>query len=117
MTWRRARGRKDANHASIVEGLLAVGCSVLDLSEVGKGCPDVAVGVSGVTVFLEIKRPGVAGKKRGAVQARTNKAQSEFRAKWYGGPVAIVETLEQALEVLQSNATISPSPYERMLIR
>lgn len=104
MSYRRTK--RDANHAEIVAALEAEGFSVLDLAAVGGGCPDLLVGTSTDyfalrNVLLEIKRPGVAGKKRGKVQAATNDKQAKFRAMWRG-PVYVVDSIEAALKVCRS---------------
>lgn len=93
----RRRAKKDANHRAIVAGLLAAGCSVLELHAVGGGCPDLLVGRAGWDRLIEVKRPGVGGKARGARQAATNAKQSDFAAAWRGAPPVRAETLEQAL--------------------
>lgn len=54
---RRSVHRADANQAAIVRALLAVGCSVLILSMVGNGCPDLLVGYRGRNFLLEVKGP------------------------------------------------------------
>jgi len=80
----------DTNQAQIVEALRQVGASVVDLSEVGGGCPDLAVGKNYVTYFLEVKAPG--GKLTGQ--------QTKWHNKWRGRPVAIVRTVDEALAVI-----------------
>ena len=47
--------RVDANQAEIVAALRQVGCSVQPLHMVGKGCPDLLVGRSGLNVLIEVK--------------------------------------------------------------
>ena len=66
--------RKDGNHDQIIKAFEAMGCSVLDLSRVGAGCPDLLVARSGVNVLVEIKD----GNKK----LRDN--QTEFHATWKG---------------------------------
>ena len=93
--WRTAR--RDTNHVEIVRALRAAGASVLELHAVGGGCPDLLVGYRRYNYLLEVKRPGVAGRKRGAVQNATNDAQASFAARWRGGSVHTVEEPLQAL--------------------
>ena len=45
----------DANQNEIVKALRKAGYSVQILSAVGKGCPDLAVGIRGKTVLVELK--------------------------------------------------------------
>lgn len=98
--WYR-KTKRDANHAEIVSALRAVGCSVTDLAAVGGGVPDLLVGIGSRNWLLEVKRPGVAGKKRGKTQAETNDKQETFRERWRG-QVATVSTTEEALAVVRS---------------
>lgn len=91
--------KRDANHREIVNALEQCGCSVLDLAAVGGGCPDVLVATYTSMVLMEIKRPGVAGKKRGAVQNETNKKQADFKAAWRG-KIETVESIHDALRAI-----------------
>lgn len=50
----RAR-RRDANEPAVVKALKARGCSVTRLD--GDGVPDLLVGVNGMTLLVEVKRP------------------------------------------------------------
>ena len=88
---RRAHG-VDANQADIVNVLREVGYSVLDLSAVGGGCPDLLVGGvsrrSGerINVLIEVK----------TAKGRIRKNQMEFADNWRG-PLYIARTIEEAL--------------------
>lgn len=54
----RRAAKVDGNQAEIVEALRGIPeCSVLVLSAVGDGCPDIAVGYRGANLFFEIKDP------------------------------------------------------------
>ena len=87
------KGRKtDANQASIIATLREVGATVVDLSAVGKGVPDLLVGHRGATYLLEVKN--VKGKNK------TTPDQDVFYAWWRGGPVHIVRTADEALQVI-----------------
>jgi hypothetical protein len=96
------RARKDANHKAVVDALLAAGCSVVDLSAVGGGCPDLLVGRDGVDRLLEVKNP--ERKTRGDNAAKTLAKQAEFRKSWRGRPVAVVESVSGALTELGAMA-------------
>ena len=84
--------RTDANQSAIVAVLREVGATVVDLSAVGKGCPDLLVGFRGVTYLLEVKN--VKGKNK------TTPDQDIFYAWWRGAPVAIVRTADDALSAI-----------------
>ena len=84
------RGRKtDANQSSIVSALRQVGASVVDLSAVGKGVPDLLVGFRGRTYLLEVKNK--AGRNRLTAD------QNVFMAWWRGVPPVIVYNEDDAL--------------------
>ena len=51
----RWAAKVDTNHRQIVRVLEQLGCSVLELQRVGQGCPDIAIGLLGVTELAEIK--------------------------------------------------------------
>lgn len=84
--------RTDANQSAIMATLRQVGATVVDLSAVGKGCPDLLVGHRGVTYLLEVKN--VKGKNR------TTPDQDVFYAWWRGAPVSIVRTADEALSAI-----------------
>jgi hypothetical protein len=89
------RGRKtDANQASIVNALRAVGASVVDLSAVGRGVPDLLVGFRGQTYLLEVKN------KLG--RNRLTADQDVFLAWWHGVPPIIVYNELDALTAIDA---------------
>jgi hypothetical protein len=47
--------RTDRNQASIVKTFRRLGCTVQPMHEVGGGFPDLAVGVAGLTLLVEVK--------------------------------------------------------------
>ena len=51
----RRAARTDANHVEIINAFRALGCSVQDLSAVGRGVPDIIVGHRGANYLVEIK--------------------------------------------------------------
>jgi Holliday junction resolvase len=91
----RRAARVDANHAAIVNGLRACGWTVLDLSAVGGGCPDLLCGGSGVNVLLECKD----GDKT-ASRIKLTQDQQTFHTAWRG-QTAIVKSLEEAIMVMR----------------
>lgn len=101
---KRRRAKRDANHAAIVKALELAGCSVLDLSAVGGGAPDVLVGYRCSNVLLEIKNPATKRGQKGT-GAITVARQTEFRASWRGDPVTVVHTAEEARAALGIEST------------
>lgn len=81
--------KTDANHREIAKALRDAMCSVVDLSAVGGGCPDLLVARAGRAVLLEIK----AGKNK------LSPRQEEFHRLWRG-PVAVVRTVDDALRAV-----------------
>ncbi len=49
------RRRVDSNQAEIVAALREYGCSVQHLHIIGKGCPDLLVGIHGRNYLIELK--------------------------------------------------------------
>ena len=104
----RRRGRRDANHQAIVDGFRRVGCSVLDLGNVGDGCPDLLVGVpsgrmlgegdrwsTSINLLVEIKD----GTRKPSEQ-RLTEAEAAFIDGWRGGRVFVVRSLAEALALV-----------------
>jgi len=92
----RRAARVDANHASIVKALRDAGCGVLDLSAVGKGCPDLLVHPPTypecrIAVMLEVKDGSKPPSER-----KLTPAQVKFHAKWKGW-ISVVTSVDEAL--------------------
>lgn len=90
----RKGAKKDANHAAIVAALIKAGCSVLDLSMVGGGMPDILAGIAGKNYLIEIKNPDTYYGRKGL-----SKRQREFAEKWIG-EIFIVRSIDEALVVV-----------------
>lgn len=86
--------RTDANQAAIVQALRQAGASVLILSMVGKGCPDVLVGRQGINTLLEIKDASKPPSAR-----RLTRDEHDWQIQWRG-QVAIVTTIDEALRAV-----------------
>jgi hypothetical protein len=88
----------DANHAAVVSALRAAGANVESLAGVGKGVPDLLVGVPGTKrlALFEVKD----GSKQPCKQKLTG-PQQEWHAKWSGYPVCTVDGPEAALRMLR----------------
>lgn len=90
----RRAARTDRNHAEVRDALRLVGCTVLDLSPVGDGCPDLLAGFQGRNVLLEVKD----GKKPPS-ERRLTEAQCVMHASWRG-QVCIVTSVDEALKAV-----------------
>ena len=78
--------RTDANHAEIMQAFKKLGASVLDLSRVGMGCPDLLIGVANTSALVEIK----------VGNAKFTPAQETFMVNWQGGTVSRIDSPEAA---------------------
>lgn len=90
----RRAARTDANQQEIVHGLRQSGCTVLDLSAVGCGCPDILVGRAGHNWLFEIKD----GSKPPSARKLTIPEQAFF-AMWRGN-VQVVKSLDEAIDAI-----------------
>lgn len=77
------RARKvDANQTAIIAAFERMGCSVADLSSMGKGICDILVGHGGLCILVEIKSSKkITHRKEGQLTP----AQERFWARWTGG--------------------------------
>ncbi len=90
----RTYPRLDSNHGQIVTALRAVGATVQSLASVGKGCPDILVGINGRNWLMEIKD----GDKSPSRQSLT--AEEVIWHNEWKGKVSIVTDVKQALAAI-----------------
>jgi hypothetical protein len=90
----RRAARTDANQTQIVEALRKCGASVQSLAAVGKGVPDLLVGLRGRNYLLECKD----GDKPPSARKLTPD-QEQWHLKW-AGQVLTVTSAEDALRQL-----------------
>jgi hypothetical protein len=76
------RGKRDTNHGDVVGWYRDLGCSVLDLANMGAGVPDLLVARDGRLDLVEVKY------EKGTL----TKDQKEFIDKWTQSEVVIVRT-------------------------
>ena len=86
----RRIGRVDANQATIVAALRAVGCTVYVASGCGQGFPDLVVGYKGLTLLLEVK----------TLEGKLTPDQKTFFAAWRGSSIAVVRSVPDALAAI-----------------
>ena len=86
----RFAARTDRNQKEILAELREEGASVFSLSAVGKGCPDLLVGLV-ETHLIEVKD----GDKVPSAQSLT-KDQVAFIQSWKGSPVYIIRDSDMA---------------------
>lgn len=97
----RRRGSKiDANHSAVVRALRLAGASVQSLAELGNGCPDLLISWKHLgksrTACLEVKDGSLPPSKK-----RLTPDEEIWHSRWQG-ELHVVETVEQALELLKS---------------
>ena len=85
----KQRARVDKNHKSIVQCFRKLGCSVLSLHAVGKGCPDLVVCYQMQLYLVEVKDTG----------GKLNTLQEDWHRKW-GSPVHVVRSNSEVVSLL-----------------
>lgn len=86
----RRAARVDGNHSQMVAALRQAGVCVVDLSGVGKGCPDLLWSLAGRCGLIELKDP-----RQPKSRQRLRESQQAFKTQWQAS-YAVVGTLEQA---------------------
>lgn len=87
-----AQGRADSNHSEVVGWYEELFCSVVDLHEVGFGCPDLMIGLAGRTELVEVKT------KVGQLEP----SQIRFARDWRGSKVTVVRTQGDVINHVQN---------------
>ena len=95
MAKRKYGNKKDANHKEIVDAFEALGASVLDLSDMGCGVPDLIVWCMNGWQLVDVKNPKTGYGRRGL-----NPLQREWASKWKGGPVYMVSTIDDVVALI-----------------
>jgi hypothetical protein len=90
----RLRARKDDNHNDIADLFTSAGCTVVDTSQLGKGFPDMVIGLCGINVLVEVKD----GDKSPSKQKLTED-EFKFFHNWRGW-VAVVRDDKDALNII-----------------
>lgn len=90
----RRAAKIDANQPAIVAALEAIGASVAITSAVGRGFPDLVVGMRGRNWLLELKDGDKSPSRR-----TLTPDQIEFKARWRGH-WAVVTSAEEAIDVV-----------------
>ncbi len=91
----RYANRIDANQNKIVDALRGAGAYVRIVTQ-GDGIPDLLVAYSGVTILMEDKD----GDKPPSARKLTE-AEQKFFDEWTGGMLVIVNSAQEALEILK----------------
>jgi len=91
----RYANRIDANQNQIVDALRGAGAYVRIISQ-GDGIPDLLVAYNGYTILMEVKD----GDKVPSARKLTT-AEQKFFNEWTGGMLVIVNSVDEALEILK----------------
>jgi len=91
----RRANRIDDNQNDIVTALRKAGAYVRVISQ-GEGIPDLLVGFRGETMLMEVKD----GNKPPSARALTD-AEKKFFNEWRGGLLVVVDSVEDALRMLE----------------
>lgn len=82
--------RIDDNQREIVKTFRSCGATVQILSDLGKGCPDLLIGMFGRNFLVEVKN----GRKPPSGQKLTEKEELFFQS--WKGQVTIIKSCEEA---------------------
>lgn len=91
----RHHPRLDGNQVRIVEQLRAIGCTVLSLASIGKGCPDLLVARNNKNILMEIK-----DSARPPGKQKLTDDEVSFAARW-AAPVFVVYNVQEAIDVMK----------------
>lgn len=91
----RYANRIDANQGRIVEALRGAGAFVRIVTQ-GDGIPDLLVAYRGVTILMEVKDGDKVPSAR-----KLTEAEQKFFDEWTGGMLVIVNSAQEALEILK----------------
>lgn len=92
----RYANRIDANQNKIVDAMRKVGAVVRIISQ-GDGIPDLLVGYKGYTILMEVKDGDKVPSAR-----KLTEAEQKFFEDWRGGLLVVVNSSEEALEILEN---------------
>ena len=81
--------RRDHNQLDIIKAFESLGCSVFDLSNAGGGLCDLLVGLVGVNLLVEIKKP----------KGKLTPAQTDFFKTWKGQK-SVITTQAEAIQLV-----------------
>ena len=89
--------RVDRNQVEIVKAFRQAGCSVLVMSSLGKGAPDIAVGRFGKTFFFEIKDGSKPPSSR-----KLTPSEVKFKDEWRGH-YGIINSLDDVTKFVHTS--------------
>lgn len=93
----RKRGRIDGNQVAIVRALRQMGYSVLSISDIGNGAPDLVIGAAGKNYLVELKDWTQPVSKR-----KLTLDEKAFHLGWQG-QISVAETIEDIWEIMEAH--------------
>ena len=85
--------RVDENQKLIINTFIAMGASILNLSRVGQGCPDLLIGYKGKhSILVEVK----ANERKSYTEP-----QVKFMQNWRGGAVCRIDSVDAAIRLIK----------------
>ena len=88
--------RLDANHSEIADAFKALGCSVLSLAPMGKGVPDLLVGIGLRNYLVEIKDGSKVPSQR-----KLTPDEVKFSRSWKG-QWSVIESVSEVLTFVKA---------------
>jgi hypothetical protein len=100
----RKYAKKDDNHNRIAEVFEINGATVLDMSPLGDGAPDMAIGFLGHNILIEAKNGSLPKSKQ-----QLTDDEEKFHAAWRGTIVIIHNELEaqQLMSTMRRQARLN----------
>jgi Holliday junction resolvase len=84
--------RVDENQSQLINTFIALGASVLNLSRVGEGCPDLLIGYKNKSVLVEVK----TNERKPFTES-----QVKFMQNWRGGAVSRIDSVDAAIRLIK----------------
>jgi rhamnose utilization protein RhaD (predicted bifunctional aldolase and dehydrogenase) len=84
--------RVDENQKQLIHTFIALGASVLNLSRVGQGCPDLLIGYKNKSILVEIKKDS---------KSTFTEPQIKFMQEWRGGTVSRIDSVDAAIRLIK----------------
>lgn len=95
--------RPDEGQATIANAFRGCGALVVDLHLVGGGVPDLLIGIDGLNVLVEVKKPrGPRGGERSSSGQKLNEKQASFHHDWRGGPIFVVRSEAEVVSLVKA---------------
>ena len=99
----RRSARVDENQERVVAALRKIGCKVYVSSSFGQGFPDLIVGIPAANGERQILLVEVKDGSKPPSARKLTPDQVKFHAEWYGWPLFVVTSVDEALGLVQES--------------